>query len=243
MGRSKMKKELQNMLREAMEAPVPGRKQEFIQSMKKRQSCRRMGYGRFVAEQVFYIGRWGWCTSFGIFLISLFLGSYTDKNVLWVLSAVAPFLAVTFLAEGLRSEICGMAELELATRFSLKSLIFARMAVMGTLHLLLLVFAAFLGYRKGNLPFWHTGVYLLVPYLLTNMAGLYLAKKIRGRECIYGILAAATVISVLPFAIKLLYREELFIWWLAALAVFSVLAVKEWKENVERWEEYTWNLS
>lgn len=237
-----MKKELQNMLREAMEAPVPERKQEFLQGMKERQSHIRISYIRFVAEQIFYIGKWGWCVSFGVFLMAFFLGSYTNKNALWAFSAMVPFLAVSFLAEGLRSEICGMAELELATRFSLKSLILARMAIMGTVHLLLLGLTAFLGYRQGELSFWHTGVYLLAPYLLTNVVGLYLARRIRGRECVYGILAMAAVVAILPFASKLLYQEELFIWWLAALLLFSVLTVKEWKRNMERWEEYTWNL-
>lgn len=238
-----MKAELKNILRETMEAPAPERKQEFLQRMKERQSHLRIGYGRFVAEQVFYIGKWGWCCSFGIFFMALWMSRYTGKNVLWVFSAIIPFLAVSFMAEGLRSEICGMAELEFATRFSLKSLILARMAIMGTVHLLLLGLTTFLGYRQGDLSFGHTGVYLLVPYLLTNAAGLYLARRIRGRECIYGILAVAAVVAVLPSAAKILYQEELFAWWLAALLLFSVLTVKEWRRNVERWEEYIWNLS
>ena len=83
----------------------------------------------------------------------------------------------------------------------------------------------------------------MVPYLLTNAAGLYLARKMRGRECIYAILAVAAGVAVLPFGVKLLYQEKLFIWWLAALLVFAVLAIKEWKKNLEGWEEVTWNLS
>lgn len=146
---------------------------------------------------------------------------YTDKNVSWVLSAITPFLAVALMAEGLRSEICGMAELEMATRFSLKSLILARMAVMGSVHLALLVLNTFIGYRQGGIPLLHAGVYLLVPYLLTNATGLYLARRIRGRECIYGILAVAAVVAALPLTARILYQEEMFIWWLAALAVFG----------------------
>ena len=88
----------------------------------------------------------------------------------------------------------------------------------------------------------HAGVYLLVPYLLTNAVGLYIARRIRGRECIYGILAVAAAVAVIPFATRLLYREELFVWWLAALVVFGALTVKEWKRNMEKWEEYAWNL-
>lgn len=238
-----MEKELKKILRDVMEAPVPERKQAFLQSVKTDQTWAPISYGRFVAAQFFYIGKWGWYSSLGVFFIALFLCEYTDKNVLWIFSAIVPFLAVTLMAEGLRSQSYGMAELELATRFSLKSLILARMAIMGIGHLFLLNLITFLGCRQGGLSFWHTGVYLLVPYLLTNVSGLYLARRIRGRECIYGILAVATVVAVVPFVGKLLYKEGFFIWWLVALAVLGVLAVKEWKSNVEKWEECTWNLS
>ena len=169
--------------------------------------------------------------------------NYMDRDVLWALSAMVPFLAVLLVAEGLRSEICGMAELEIATRFSLKSLILARMAVMGAVHLLLLIMNTFIGYWQGGISLLHVGVYLLTPYLLVNVTGLFLARRIRGRECIYGIMAMATVVAVFPFVARDLYREEMFFWWLVALVVVSALTIKGWKRNVERWEEYAWNLS
>ncbi len=244
-----MEKKLKTMLQHAMEAPAPERKQEFLcrirESMDDRQAGQgsRGGYGRFVAGQVFYIGKWGWCGSFGAFLGALLLGGFSDKNLLWTFSAAAPFLAVVFLAEGLRSEMYGMAELEMTARFSLKSLVLARMGIMGAVHMLLLCLGIAVCYGQGEAPLLHAGVYLTVPYLLTNGAGLYLARKMRGRECMYAILAAAAGVAVLPFGVKLLYQEERFIWWMAALPVFAVLAVKEWKKSLEGWEEVTWNLS
>lgn len=234
-----MEKEIKKMLAEAMEAPAPERKQEFLLRIGNFEVSPTVSYGRFVAAQFFYIGKWGWCVSFGILLMTLFVCGFTDKNLLWVFSAMVPFLAVVFMAEGLRSEIHGMAELEMATRFSLKSLLMARMGILGAVHLLLLCLNAFIGYRQESMPLLHTGVYLLVPYLLTNTAGLYLARKIRGRESIYAILAVAAAVAVLPFAVRLLYKEEMFIWWLVALGILGVLSVKEWKRNME---EYSWNL-
>ena len=237
-----MKNELKKMLQETMEAPAPERKQEFLHHIRKMQTVPRSSYGKFVAAQFFYIGKWGWLISVlsfaGIYLVC----AATDKNVLWIFSAMVPFLAVSFLAESLRSEVCEMAELEMATRFSLKSLILARMEIMGFVHLLLLGLSVFMGYWLEGMPLSRTGVYLLVPYLLTNTAGLYLARRMRGRECLYGILAVAVVVAVIPQIAKLIYKEELFIWWVAALGILSVLAVKEWKRNMERWEEYTWSL-
>lgn len=238
-----MEKELKKALKETMEAPVPERKQEFLRHIEKMQTVTsRISYGKFVTSQFFYIGKRGWLISVLSFAGIYFVCAATDKKVLWAFSAMVPFLAVSFLAESLRSEVCEMAELEMATRFSLRSLIMARMEIMGFAHLLLLGLSVFAGHWLEGMPLLSTGVYLLVPYLLTNTAGLYLARRVRGRECLYAVLAVAVVIAVIPQIAKLLYEEELFIWWLAALGILSVLAAKEWKRNMERWEEYTWSL-
>ncbi len=238
-----MKNELREILKEIMEAPAPEKKKEFLYRIGKMQTAAsRISYGKFVAAQFFYIGKWGWLISVlsfaGIYLVC----AATDKNVLWAFSAMVPFLAVSFLAESLRSEVCEMAELEMATRFSLKSLILARMEIMGFVHLLLFGLSVFAGYWLEGMPLLSTGVYLLVPYLLTNTAGLHLARRMRGQECLYAVFAVAVVVSVIPKITKILYKEELFVWWLAALGILSALAVKEWKRNMERWEEYTWSL-
>lgn len=238
-----MKNELREILKEIMEAPAPERKQEFLCRIGKMQTVTsRISYGKFVTSQFFYIGKRGWLISVLSFAGIYFVCAATDKKVLWAFSAMVPFLAVSFLAESLRSEICEMAELEMATRFSLRSLIMARMEIMGFAHLLLLGLSVFAGHWLEGMPLLSTGVYLLVPYLLTNTAGLYLARRVRGRECLYAVLAVAVVIAVIPQIAKLLYEEELFIWWLAALGILSVLVAKEWKRNMERWEEYTWSL-
>lgn len=238
-----MKNELREILKEIMEAPVPERKQEFLRHIEKMQTVTsRISYGKFVTSQFFYIGKWGWLISVLSFAGIYFVCAATDKKVLWAFSAMVPFLAVSFLAESLRSEVCEMAELEMATRFSLRSLIMARMEIMGFAHLLLLGLSVFAGHWLEGMPLLSTGVYLLVPYLLTNTAGLYLARRVRGRECLYAVLAVAVVIAVIPQIARLLYKEELFIWWLAALGILSVLVAKEWKRNMERWEEYTWSL-
>lgn len=244
-----MEEKLKKMLQHAMEAPAPEKKQEFLCRIKSLaptgQDCGdwRISYGKFVAGQVFYIGKWGWCGSFGVFLGAFLLGGFADKNLLWVLSAFMPFLAVIFLAEGLRSEIYGMAELEMAARFSLKSLVLARMGIMRATHMLVLCLGMLISSRQGDMPLSYTGVYLTVPYLFTNAAGLYLARKMRGRECVAAILAVAAGVAALPFGVKLLYQEEWFVCWLLALPVFAVLTGKEWKRNLENWEEVTWNLS
>ena len=54
-----------------------------------------------------------------------------EKDVLWIISALIPFIAMSILTENARSGIYLMAELEMAARFSLKSVILARMEILG----------------------------------------------------------------------------------------------------------------
>lgn len=64
-----------------------------------------------------------------------------------------------------------MEELELATRFSLKSVLLARLCLVGSLHAVLLLCLTLLCRGTGAASFGRTVVYLLVPYLLTAYGG------------------------------------------------------------------------
>ena len=55
----------------------------------------------------------------------------------------------------------------------------------------------------GVATIMQTGVYLLVPYLLTTFSGLWIIRKIRGKETIYGCMAAAVVISGLNLILRI----------------------------------------
>ena len=73
-----------------------------------------------------------------------------------------------------------MEELELATRFSLKSVLLARLCLVGSLHAVLLLCLTLLCRGTGAASFGRTVVYLLVPYLLTAYGGLWLSRRLRG---------------------------------------------------------------
>ena len=65
--------------------------------------------------------------------------SCMNPNVLWITAALLPFVALLAVTEGTRSAVYGMEELELATRFSLKSVLLARLCLVGSLHAVLLL--------------------------------------------------------------------------------------------------------
>ena len=88
---------------------------------------------------------------------------------------VGDFRAV--VTEQNRFHIFLMSELEMAARFSLKSVVLARMEILGIVHLLVLLFLIPVCARLHGTSVFQTGLYLLVPYLLTADAGLWAAWR------------------------------------------------------------------
>lgn len=237
-----MNKELKKALHAAFEAPMPQKKQAFMKRIRNSE----ISNFKFLLIQAAYIRKWVWGISFVIVMFSLYCGYFMDKYVLWGLSAIMPLLAVSALAENIRSGGYGMAELEMATRFSLRSVVMARMGILGMVHFGVLCLAALLGHPGGDTTLFQTGVYLLVPYLLTDVAGLWMFRKLDRKESLYGAMGLSFVIAIAPGMngelVQVLYRTEYFGLWLEILLVLCLLAISEAKKNLKRTEELTWSL-
>jgi len=232
-----MKKELRRALYDAFEAPESQRKKVFLNNIRQP----GIGYFKFILLQASYIRKWVWGLSLAVFAVALIGGGFMEREVIWVLSALMPYLAAVSIAENVRSEVYGMAELEMASRFSLKSVVLARMGILGVFHLILLGLLVPLGHMHGVSTALQTGVYLLVPYLLTNAGGLWLVRRIRSRETSYVCMGYAIIISAFPivskYTITLLYQPEAFGWWLVLLAILCVATAVEYRKTVVRTEE------
>lgn len=237
-----MKKELKKALQDAFEVPAPKRKQAFFRSIE----YPKISYGKFILTQALYIRKRVWALSAALFFMVLICGQLFDKNMLWGASGMMPFLALSVIAENTRSEMYGMAELEMTTRFSLKSIVLARMGILSAAHMGVLILTVLFGYRGGEVTVLQTGVYLLVPYLLTDASGLWLVRKVRGREAVYACTGLAVIISTLPilgrYACEMLYEGQLFGWWLTALFILCVIVAREIKKNIAGTEEMTWSF-
>lgn len=238
-----MKTKMKKALKDAFAAPKPQNKQAFMRNIKQPE----MSYSRFVLVQASYIRKWVWGLSFVIFTVALVGGSFMKINVMWLLSAMVPYLAVSFIGESIRSEIHGMAELEMASRFSLKSVVLARMGILGVSNLGLLCLLAALGHMDEIHTIFQTGVYLSVLYLLTAAGGLYIVRKIHGKESAYLSMGFAVIVSLLPMINRYMeaffYQQRLFGWWIFAFIVLLFIAISEFQKMIERTEELTWNLS
>ena len=118
-----MKREIKAQLKSVYEAPPPLHKKEFMQKWNRPQ----MNIWEVMRSQAAYIRKWIWALSAVIFMVTVIGAVTAAANLMWVLSALTPFLAVTVIAECGRSEQYEMAELEMAARFSLKSVILMRL--------------------------------------------------------------------------------------------------------------------
>lgn len=238
-----MNRKLKKALRNAFEPPGPIREKEFIKQFP-RTGISTMS---FVVSQIGYIQKYVWIVSFGIFFIALMGAGVFEKDVLWVISALIPFIALSFVTENNRSNIYRMAEFEMSARFSMKSIVLARMGILGLCHMILLIILIPLSAIYSVATVFQAGLYLFVPYLLTTFAGLWAVRKIHGREAVYVCMGIAICVSGLNMFTKAIfpyiYTKEYNINWLMLFFIISILMIVELRKNIKQAEELTWNLS
>ncbi|MCM1499531.1 MAG: hypothetical protein NC124_13775 [Clostridium sp.] len=153
-----------------------------------------------------------------------------------VILVMVPFLAVASVSESNRSVVWEMSELEMAARFSLRSIVLARLTITGIVNVILeLLIALLVGENVGE-----TVLYLLLPYLLTAYGSLILIRNIDGREGIYvcagfGVLVGALAgFSTLRYG--WIYRPQYAGVWFAAVIFLLYLTFDQGKRNVQRME-------
>lgn len=224
---------LEQELRIVLQAPNPRRRDGFLADGPRLY----MGHGSFVLAQAAYIRKWVWVMSVVLLGALADIAARWPQDALWVAAGMMPFLALTAAQEHLRSSMYNMTELELSTRFSVKSILLARMGILGSFHLVLLLLLLPFLVLRGQTGLLHTGIYLLTPYLLTTFLSMVLARKVRGRESLYLCFGTAVLVSslqVLGSKAVNWYSEKLFVWWLLALLVLLAGNVWEYYQAANR---------
>lgn len=251
-----MKSQLKKMIKTAFEAPKPDyrKKEELLRTLPQPTISMR----KFILIQASYIRKRTLFLSMllllptlnGINSIRLFpvLNGVNSIRTgdLWLISAFIPFLALLAVTESTRSTTYGMDEFEMATRFSLKSIMLARMSVLGLLDAFILCCFVPLCYMNSSLSLIQTGVYILMPYLLTVNISLWITRHFHGREVMYACMSVAVMVSganiVLCTKLDYIYQFYYLKWWL----IFAVLLVGgmmyETYRTVKQTEELAWNL-
>lgn len=216
--------------------PKPKRKRAFLRQF----PVTSMGLMDVLYSQLGYIQKWVWVLSAVIYAAAVLM-IFTDfPYLLQMLSACAPLLALTIITESSRSVRCGMAELELSTRFSLKTVVLARLIPLGCIHPLGLLLLSF-GFGRPLAAI----LYSIAPFLLTAFLGLSLTRRYRSHEAVYACGGIAFAISLLTlFSHRLfaaLYEGRHLIWWIMAVGVLAAATGKLYKIILFETEELAWN--
>lgn len=228
---------MKEQLKKLYEAPEPAGKRAFFRSME----LQPLSIRNILGMQFFYISKWEWVLSVLLIGGTVILDRLYEQNVLGMLLAMIPFLAVASVSDSVRSVTWGMSELEMSARFSLKSIVLARMVITGIVNIVLELFLAFLA--GGD--FCENILYLLVPYLVSAYGSLVLVRNIAGRDgvfaCIgFGVLVgAAAGFSSLQFT--WFYQTKYAGLWLMAVCFLVYLTYRESKRSIQKMEDIVWN--
>lgn len=152
--------------------------------------------------------------------------------------ALTPFLATVSVVESFRSRMYGMEELEMSSRFSLKSILLARMCIMGIENILVGLLVALL--VPGNM--FQTVLRLFVFYLVSAYGCFRVVRGMTGKEGVVICFGIATVGSVFIFGclegFPILYLRRYDPIWLIAGMILLFLTIQEGKRNIQSVESY-----
>ncbi|MEI3102545.1 MAG: hypothetical protein V8T45_12860 [Oscillospiraceae bacterium] len=237
-----MNSNMRRLLKECFEAPEPEKKREFIASL----PSPDVSIMDFLLSQAAYIPKWIWSLSALIFVVALVGAGYLKKDMLWCVSACMPLLALAPVTESGRSQRWNMAELEMSSRFSLKSVLLARLGILGLADLLLFFLLLPLAWMNGGSSILETGVYMLCPYLLTVFLGLWISRRVHGQECAWVCGAVALGVSLgntlMYQSIQGFYAPTGFRWWAAAFVLLSAGVAGQCYKTIKEKEAPVWNL-
>ena len=234
------------------EMPDPAKKEEFLKNVMAGQLSRtaRITLDRMLLIQVKYIRKTAWLAALMILLAAALITKGNPDNVLQI-SALTPLLAFVTEIETRRSYAYGMAELEMTTAFSLRSIRYARFMILGLFDLAVLSGISLLIRKYIAISAMLTLSCLLLPFLLTMTGALFLERTAFGRSHPHGsgvlalLIAAGTEYLLLPASSLAMSLVMYRVGWVLELAVVFLLVtvIALFCTNVKREEEMTaiWN--
>lgn len=232
-----MERKLKNELAEYFNAPKPERKQAFVRQF----GLEKINLFHMVATQTRYISKWVWVFSGLLFGATYLVTRISHPGYVSMVLGFVPFLVMLSVTESMRSYRYGMEELELSARFSLKSIILARMIMLGLGNLAVLAGITFL--LRSNMQI--NMVYVMTPYFLTAGGGLWIVRNLPDKEGTYLCFGLATLVCVLQLSLSwrphAIFAVE-YVWiWMCACVVGMIATVRESWRMIRMTEDLAWN--
>ena len=234
-----------SQIRELCQPPQPEAKRQFFQLVEERGLSNRrpavMSHREFLTGQLLYIRKWTWIMS-GVLLLIITGICYQNRGNYPF--ALTPFLAAGILLETGRSFRWKMAELEHAARFSLRSVILARMFLIGAVDTAGLIIVIIIVRPFYTYSLIRVFLYMMVPYLAASWLGSIYERKHRtdrGWGSLLICCMASACFAAAPALFTLLYEERLTVLWAAAFILITCSLAGNLREWTRSMEEPVWN--
>ena len=148
---------------------------------------KRIGFWKFIAMQVRFIGRWVWLAQAAFLLLFLFLfnrsrvGTVNMQSAFLLLSSFAPLVAFVGFPEIVKSYAHNVEGIEACTRFSMRKLMGARMLILGLADLCSLTIILAVSAAGSTALISRMILYLFVPFNLTCCVCLTILDHVKNR--------------------------------------------------------------
>lgn len=238
-------KDIAEEMKKSFVSPTPEKKTEFFLRMKEKGLLKRrphvISHKEFLAVQVLYIEKWTWVLSGFLLLFIAWICSRNYGNYPFALTSL---LAAGILFETGRSRRWNMTELEQAARFSARSVILAKVYLLGvgnTAGLMIVIFAVrpFFSYSLIRVF-----LYMMVPYLTASLLGSLFERRYRGDPGWGSVLIcilSSIFFTVVSHFFNLLYEDRLVLFWASALVLMICGLTVCIRRNISEREEPAWN--
>lgn len=238
-----MNKQLKQALSEAFEAPMPRRKTTFLNQLR----GTRTTYKEFIVSQISYIRKRIWFFSMmtSSFMILLVISNFSD--ILWILSATIPFLALLSMVELSRSTSNDMEELELSCRYTLSQVVMSRALILGISNFILLMASVVCIYLVNQYSLISNVLYIFTPYLLTCALSLFVFNFHMTKNSVSSSAIVACFVSGSHnylFLTNSIYVMPQYQWIWGFLCLISLgLLLNQAQKYLKNTEDLQWNLS
>ena len=235
-------RELIDKLRMAPGAPDPVRKDAFIRKAGMTLKQRSISFSQMLLIQLKYISKSVWVISFLAVVLTMIGLSIVPDDSISVLADLMPLLAGLGMIETFRAHMHGMDELEKATLISAKGALFAKMTVIGLVHLVTILIISALMTQLNAAQIVNAGLSLMIPYLITCIVCMEAERTRFGRDniwCCLGISIAVITLRELILTIGTFNTAGTGVLILITLTL-ALIQVYEVRKTLGS-EEFAWN--
>ena len=222
-----MDKNVKEQLNLAFYVPNPTCKESFLKKLRPREITTT----ELLIQQVPYIRKTIWIFAFVIITVAVTGAFLMNTDTERIIESLAPLAAAAAALEMHRSHQYQMTEFEMATRFSIRNVFYARMLIVGSVYAATFCIIAPIVSVRFGIGIVLLVSHILIPYLITTSLCMHLERTTIGRNNTYLSAAVAALLVICIFWVSDYELSGLtdFItdWGLVMVVLLVLLAIYE----------------